>query len=329
MVKKREARKDADGEVDRGLQVAGRTRGKGEVPGVASKEMVKRNSTRETKILVERSATKVAAERATKAAAEKETKALAEKETKALVKKETKVVVAKRETKSVVAKKETQVLVAREAKMVAKKEAKVAAKKGTNALAKLKSKLAAREVVETRVKASRPRPSMAVVQHIAGREEWNLPLAAQASGYTKGYTLPADDCWAAEGEFLNLRVVGVAYGNRQELWKRVTKGDHLRIVPEADNPYDANALAVMNLDGQNLGYINREVAAELAPLVPPSGRAAACVQKRPPIVSLLNMAALQAANAAEGTDEEAIALEMARQAAGLSAPKRKRIAPPK
>ena len=100
-MKKRDARKDADGEVGRGSQVVGRTQGKGEVPGVASKGMVKKNSTRETKVVVERKATKVAAE----------------KETKALAKKEAKVVVAKRETKSVVAKKEIQVLVAREAKM--------------------------------------------------------------------------------------------------------------------------------------------------------------------------------------------------------------------
>lgn len=70
--------------------------------------------------------------------------------------------------------------------------------------------------------------------------------------------------------YLTARVAGVTFEGRQEKIARLSMGDPVQIVPEPDNPYDQNALAVhIAHDGEILhcGYIPREIAKKIAPLL--------------------------------------------------------------
>ena len=62
------------------------------------------------------------------------------------------------------------------------------------------------------------------------------------------------------------KVVGVTYEGRQRLISRLNNNEELEentelvLKREPDNPYDANAVAVLTLDGQKLGHLAREIA---------------------------------------------------------------------
>lgn len=72
---------------------------------------------------------------------------------------------------------------------------------------------------------------------------------------------------------LNLvcKVAGVTYESRQDIIAKLTGREPARIEPEPTNPYDPNALAVKValVDGTiaHIGYIPRELAAKIAPLL--------------------------------------------------------------
>jgi hypothetical protein len=63
-------------------------------------------------------------------------------------------------------------------------------------------------------------------------------------------------------------VKGVTFDGRQGIIARLTGREPLRIIPEPDNKFDANALGVnVALDGEikHVGYVPKERAAEIAP----------------------------------------------------------------
>jgi len=67
-----------------------------------------------------------------------------------------------------------------------------------------------------------------------------------------------------------VRVAGVTYNNRQNVLAQMTGDEPCMIVPEPENKYDPNALAVwVSLKGEryHVGYVPREIAAEIAPLL--------------------------------------------------------------
>jgi len=71
---------------------------------------------------------------------------------------------------------------------------------------------------------------------------------------------------------LHTKVVGVSYEGRQSIIAMMYGDEVARIVPEPDNPFDANALAVYvafpperNIGIKQVGYIARELAKEIAP----------------------------------------------------------------
>lgn len=69
---------------------------------------------------------------------------------------------------------------------------------------------------------------------------------------------------------LNIRVAGVTYENRQSIIAGLLLTDPARIVPEPENPYDPNALAVhVAHEGKvsHVGYIPRDMAAQIAPVI--------------------------------------------------------------
>lgn len=62
------------------------------------------------------------------------------------------------------------------------------------------------------------------------------------------------------------KVVGVTKGeDRQDLIAYLKAGEELVLKRDRENEFDKNAIKVLNKEGEQLGWINRELAAELAP----------------------------------------------------------------
>ena len=59
------------------------------------------------------------------------------------------------------------------------------------------------------------------------------------------------------------KIVGVIRGNRQDLLEELSEMDDIRLVREPNNPQDENAIAVLNPNGEKLGYIRSGLAKEL------------------------------------------------------------------
>lgn len=64
------------------------------------------------------------------------------------------------------------------------------------------------------------------------------------------------------------KVAGVAHRNRnssdrQKILERCTVGEELRLVPEPDNRFDPNAVAIYRGNGEQLGYLGRRLAEEM------------------------------------------------------------------
>jgi hypothetical protein len=58
---------------------------------------------------------------------------------------------------------------------------------------------------------------------------------------------------------------GTTYGDRQAVIRRCVRGEQLQLVREPENPYDRNAIRIRRLNDEDLGYVPRSDAAELAP----------------------------------------------------------------
>lgn len=63
------------------------------------------------------------------------------------------------------------------------------------------------------------------------------------------------------------KLSGVSFDGRQELIKDLEPQTRLRVVRDKHNPYDENAISVQLQDGSSLGFLNRRLAAALAPLM--------------------------------------------------------------
>lgn len=59
------------------------------------------------------------------------------------------------------------------------------------------------------------------------------------------------------------KIVGVTRDNRQQLLEELSEMDDIHLVREPNNPHDENAIAVLNPDGEKLGYIRSGLAKEL------------------------------------------------------------------
>lgn len=61
------------------------------------------------------------------------------------------------------------------------------------------------------------------------------------------------------------RVVGVTRGNRQAVIRKCRKREQLQLIREPDNSADKNAVIVARASGEQLGYLSRDLAEEIAP----------------------------------------------------------------
>ena len=64
--------------------------------------------------------------------------------------------------------------------------------------------------------------------------------------------------------YQSVPVVGVTFDDRQNTISRLRVGDKLFLVREPWNPYDSNAIAVETIDGDQIGYLSRDMARQLA-----------------------------------------------------------------
>ena len=74
------------------------------------------------------------------------------------------------------------------------------------------------------------------------------------------------------GKSFNSKVVGVTKRNaerksRQTIIKDCRVGELLELLREPDNEFDANAVKVCRRNGQQIGYLNSNVARTIAPLL--------------------------------------------------------------
>jgi hypothetical protein len=58
-------------------------------------------------------------------------------------------------------------------------------------------------------------------------------------------------------------VVGVSFEGRQETIRRCVEGQSAQVAHQRDNAYDANAVAVMNTGGEQLGFLPSALAERL------------------------------------------------------------------
>ena len=60
------------------------------------------------------------------------------------------------------------------------------------------------------------------------------------------------------------KIVGVSFDGRQRLIRQTRVGESLSLVRDPNNQYDRNAIMVLNSSGNQLGFISKEVASNLA-----------------------------------------------------------------
>ena len=64
---------------------------------------------------------------------------------------------------------------------------------------------------------------------------------------------------------LDTKVAGVTFDNRQRYIRRMSVGETVSLVREPNNPYDRNAICVINANGDQIGFISKELASTMAP----------------------------------------------------------------
>jgi single-stranded-DNA-specific exonuclease len=67
------------------------------------------------------------------------------------------------------------------------------------------------------------------------------------------------------------KVVGVTFEGRQAIVAKLQVGEEIQLWRESTNPYDESAIRVERLNREQIGYINRFLAADLAPIFDAQG----------------------------------------------------------
>jgi len=69
------------------------------------------------------------------------------------------------------------------------------------------------------------------------------------------------------GDYIETSVAGVTFEGRQDLIKDRHVGQSIKLVREPENIHDENAIKVVVEDNISIGYINRDLAKKIAPLM--------------------------------------------------------------
>lgn len=78
------------------------------------------------------------------------------------------------------------------------------------------------------------------------------------------------------GEAQRFKVAGTSFDGRQAAVAQIAQGDRLKIVRETRNSFDDNAVRLV-ADAGTVGYVPREVAAVIAPILDSGASARAAV----------------------------------------------------
>jgi hypothetical protein len=76
---------------------------------------------------------------------------------------------------------------------------------------------------------------------------------------------------------ITTKVAGVTFDNRPRVVERLVVGERLRLYREPANHYDPNAICVQTITGEQVGYIPKELAARLAPVMDAQGGTVAAI----------------------------------------------------
>ena len=71
----------------------------------------------------------------------------------------------------------------------------------------------------------------------------------------------------ADARTFATKVVGITFEGRQAVAEGLSEGDELLLERQPDNAYDPNAIALIAPDGSQVGFIRRQIAAAIAPLI--------------------------------------------------------------
>lgn len=69
------------------------------------------------------------------------------------------------------------------------------------------------------------------------------------------------------GRLIETRVVGVTFEGRQEVISKLHENDLLWLEREPENRFDANAVRVVRNCGEQVGYLNKYLAQNIAPFM--------------------------------------------------------------
>lgn len=71
----------------------------------------------------------------------------------------------------------------------------------------------------------------------------------------------------ADAESFHTKLAGVSFEGRQDVVARLEPGAVLRLQRQPENAYDPNAVALLDPEGDQVGFFNRRLAAALAPVI--------------------------------------------------------------
>jgi len=91
----------------------------------------------------------------------------------------------------------------------------------------------------------------------------NGSYAYQRPSQKPKYEINDDLSQRTGSEPIVTKVVGVTYENRQDIIRRMNVGEDLKLVAEHDNIYDKNAIKVLRSNGDQIGYLNKDLAARI------------------------------------------------------------------
>jgi len=74
-------------------------------------------------------------------------------------------------------------------------------------------------------------------------------------------------CGIGDAEAFHTKLAGVTFEGRQSVLENLVAGDPLRFERQPENPYDTNAVALFDAHGIQVGFLNRRLAAVLAPVI--------------------------------------------------------------
>lgn len=79
------------------------------------------------------------------------------------------------------------------------------------------------------------------------------------------YTPPQAAAPVARPQAIETQVVGITFDDRQVVAAHLWLGEEVWLLREPKNRFDRNAIRIMRQNGRQLGYLNRELAQQLAP----------------------------------------------------------------